>query len=225
MRVLLIEDSDALRRNITIGLKKLGYAVDNAATGTDGLNMALLGEYDIVILDLMLPHLDGMEILTVLRKKNIDTRIIILSARSEPDDKVNGIIAGADDYLAKPFSFDELCARMVNLMRRGKLVHSDDKVVVGDFTLDLQSKLLLLNQTPVDLTPNEYRIVECLFYNKNRIVTSERLSESIAGSYDMVSKNAIEAHLSAVRKKVRKLGGELPVKNKRGFGYMVAEEL
>ncbi|AYA63444.1 response regulator transcription factor [Alteromonas sp. RKMC-009] len=225
MRVLLIEDSDALRRNITIGLKKLGYAVDNAATGTDGLNMALLGEYDIVILDLMLPHLDGMEILTVLRKKNIDTRVIILSARSGPDDKVNGIIAGADDYLAKPFSFDELCARMVNLMRRGKLVHSDDKVVVGDFTLDLQSKLLLLNQTPVDLTPNEYRIVECLFHNKNRIVTSERLSESIAGSYDMVSKNAIEAHLSAVRKKVRKLGGELPVKNKRGFGYMVAEEL
>ena len=222
---MLIEDSDALRRNITIGLKKLGYAVDNAATGTDGLNMALLGEYDIVILDLMLPHLDGMEILTVLRKKNIDTRIIILSARSEPDDKVTGIIAGADDYLAKPFSFDELCARMVNLMRRGKLVHSDDKVVVGDFTLDLQSKLLLLNQTPVDLTPNEYRIVECLFHNKNRIVTSERLSESIAGSYDMVSKNAIEAHLSAVRKKVRKLGGELPVKNKRGFGYMVAEEL
>ena len=97
--------------------------------------------------------------------------------------------------------------------------------MVGDFTLDLQSKLLLLNQTPVDLTPNEYRIVECLFHNKNRIVTSERLSESIAGSYDMVSKNAIEAHLSAVRKKVRKLGGELPVKNKRGFGYMVAEEL
>ncbi len=225
MRVLLIEDSDALRRNITIGLKKLGYAVDNAATGTDGLNMALLGEYDIVILDLMLPHLDGMEILTVLRKKNIDTRIIILSARSEPDDKVNGIIAGADDYLAKPFSFDELCARMVNLMRRGKLVHSDDNVVVGDFTLYLQSKLLLLNKTPVDLTPNEHRIVECLFHNKNRIVTSERLSESIAGSYDMVSKNAIEAHLSAVRKKVRKLGGELPVKNKRGFGYMVAEEL
>ena len=224
MRILLIEDSESLRRSLCLGLQKLGHSVDTAATGTDGLNMALLGEYDILILDIMLPHLDGIDILKVLRRRNIDARVMILSAKSEPNDKVNGIIAGADDYLSKPFSFDELCARLVNLMRRGALLHSADLITVGEFSLDLNSKYLLYKGAEVGLTPNEYKIMECLFLNRNKIITSERLSEFISGSYDSVSKNAIEAHLSAVRRKVREMDGKLPVKNKRGFGYIVAEQ-
>ena len=223
MRILLIEDSDALRKSLHLGLQKLGYSVDTAATGTEGLNMALLGDYDLLILDLMLPHLNGMEILSVLRKRSLHLKVLILSAKSSAEDKVSGLLAGADDYLAKPFSFDELSARLVNLMRRGTLLHRNDEIQIGNFTLDITGKVVLFNGEGLDLTPNEYRIVECLFINKSRIVTSERLSEFIAGSYDSISKNAIEAHLSSVRRKVRERGGELPVKNKRGFGYQVTE--
>lgn len=223
MRILLIEDSDALRKSLTVGLQKLGYAVDTAATGTEGLNMALIGDYDILILDLMLPHLNGMEILKVVRKQNEEIRILILSAKSDPDDKVSGILAGADDYLSKPFSFDELTVRLINLMRRGKLLYSNDEVVVNDFALDLNSKVMRYKGEQLELTPNEFKIIECIFLNKTRVITPERLSESIAGSYDSISKNAIEVHLSCVRRKVRELGGELPVKSKRGFGYIVTE--
>ncbi|MFS1702077.1 response regulator transcription factor [Aestuariibacter sp. GS-14] len=223
MRILLIEDSDALRKSLTVGLQKLGYAVDTAATGTEGLNMALIGDYDILILDLMLPHLNGMEILKVVRKQNVEIRILILSAKSDPDDKVSGILAGADDYLSKPFSFDELTVRLINLMRRGKLLYSNDEVVVNDFALDLNSKVMRYKGEQLELTPNEFKIIECIFLNKTRVITPERLSESIAGSYDSISKNAIEVHLSCVRRKVRELGGELPVKSKRGFGYIVTE--
>lgn len=223
MRILLIEDSDALRKSLTVGLQKLGYTIDTAATGTEGLNMALIGDYDILILDLMLPHLNGMEILKVVRKQNVEIRILILSAKSDPDDKVSGILAGADDYLSKPFSFDELTVRLINLMRRGKLLYSNDEVVVNDFALDLNSKVMRYKGEQLELTPNEFKIIECIFLNKTRVITPERLSESIAGSYDSISKNAIEVHLSCVRRKVRELGGELPVKSKRGFGYIVTE--
>lgn len=220
MRILLVEDSASLRNSLKLGLEKLSYSVDTAATGTEGLNMALIGEYDLLILDLMLPELDGMALLKALRKKNHDIRVLILSARSEPEDKTTGILAGADDYLAKPFSFDELCARLINLMRRGAALHTDDTIVIGDFELNLQAKSFTLKATPFELTPNEYKILECLFVNRNKVITSEKLSEHIAGSYDCVSKNSIEAHLSTARKKARLLGAELPVKNKRGFGYL-----
>ena len=222
MRILFIEDSESLRRSLSLGLEKLGYSVDSAGNGAEGLSMALLGSYDILILDLMLPEVDGMAILKALRKRNIDIRVLILSARSEPEDKAQGILAGADDYLAKPFSFDELAARLINLMRRNTLMHFQDTICVADFKLNFQTKTLSFGTTDLDLTPNEYKIIECLFVNRPKVVTSQRLSEHITGSDDSVSKNAIEAHLSAARKKARRLGGELPIKNKRGFGYIVS---
>ena len=225
MRILLIEDSESLRKSLGLGLRKTGYSVDVAADGAEGLSMALMGEYDILILDLMLPELDGLTILKTLRKRQITLRVLILSARSEPQERASGILAGADDYLSKPFAFDELCARLINLMRRGEPQYHRDIIAVQEFELDLQTRQLCYRQQPVVLTPNEYRIVECLFNNKSRIVSSEMLSEYITGSYDSISKNAIEAHLSTIRRKVRKLGAELPVVNKRGFGYTVSTEL
>ena len=121
MRILLIEDSLSLRNSLSLGLEKLGYSVDTAGTGSEGLSMALLGSYEIIILDMMLPELDGMTILKTLRKRHLETKVIILSARSESEDKVAGLLAGADDYLSKPFSFDELTARLLSLMRKGEL--------------------------------------------------------------------------------------------------------
>ncbi|QJR81487.1 response regulator transcription factor [Alteromonas pelagimontana] len=223
MRILFIEDSTSLRNSLSLGLEKLGYSVDVSADGAEGLSMALMGSYDILILDMMLPEIDGMTILKSLRKKNVDVRVLILSARSDADDKVSGILSGADDYLTKPFSFDELCARLVSLMRRGAATYTDDKVVIGDFTLDVQSKNLAFQGSPIDLTPNEYKVTECMFLNRGKVVSSEKLSEFISGSYDYVSKNAIEAHLSSARKKVRKFGATLPIKSKRGFGYVIVE--
>ena len=222
MRLLLIEDSESLRRSLGLGLQKLGYSVDSTGNGAEGLSMALLEEYDLLILDLMLPHMDGMAILSALRKNNRDIRIIILSARNEPEDKTSGILAGADDYLSKPFSFDELGARLLNLMRRGSTRLKENKVVIQEFELDLQLKQLSYLDNVVSLTPNEYKIIECLFLNKGKVITSETISEHITGHYDNVSKNSIESHLSSARKKVKDVGACLPVKNKRGFGYIVA---
>ena len=119
MRILLIEDSFSLRNSLSLGLEKLGHSVDLAATGPDGLSMAFLGSYDIIVLDRMLPELDGMAILKALRKRRMETKVLILSARAEPAERVEGLLAGADDYLSKPFSFEELSARLLSLMRRG----------------------------------------------------------------------------------------------------------
>lgn len=225
MRLLLIEDSASLRKSLGLGLQKLGNSVDATGDGAEGLNMALQGDYDLLILDLMLPTMDGIAILKTLRQQRQHMRVLILSARSEPEDKTRGILAGADDYLAKPFSFDELHARLLNLMRRAKSIEHCNHITIGACELDLQLKVLSVAGMTIALTPNEYKIVECLFLNRNKLVTSEKLSESIIGSFDSISKNSIEAHLSAVRKKVRSAGADLPVKNKRGFGYLVTDDI
>jgi len=221
MKLLIIEDSVSLRRSLSIGLKNLGFSVDEAGDGVEGLSMAMTGEYELIILDIMLPNIDGITLLQTIRTKTIESRVIILSAKQEPEDRVLGLLTGADDYLTKPFSFDELHARLLNLMRRGGLKMISDIISVDNLSLNLQLKLLTVNKTVIDLTPNEYKIVECLFSNQNKIISAEKLSTYIAGQYDLVSKNSIEAHLSSARKKVRVAGGKLPVQTKRGFGYII----
>ena len=223
MKVLLVEDSSSLRRSITIGLQNLGFTVDDTGDGSDGLTMALSGDYDVIVLDIMLPSIDGLTLLKTLRHNQKETRVLLLSAKSQPEDRVKGLLSGADDYLCKPFSFEELHARLLSLLRRGTLRKDIDKIELGGLTLDMQLKTLRFGKKLIDLTPNEYKIVECLFTNQNTIVTPEKLSEHIAGQYDAVSKNSIEAHLSSARKKTKVAGGELPIATKRGFGYLVAE--
>jgi len=223
MRVLLVEDSVSLRRSLTIGLQNLGFTVDETGDGSAGLSMALIGDYDVIILDIMLPSIDGLTLLKTLRQNHKDTRVLLLSAKSQPEDRVKGLLTGADDYLTKPFSFEELHARLLSLLRRGTLRKDIDKIDVGGLTLDMQLKTLRFGKKLINLTPNEYKIVECLFNNQNTVVTPEKLSEHIAGQYDAISKNSIEAHLSSARKKTKVAGAELPITTKRGFGYLVAE--
>ena len=221
MKLLIIEDSVSLRRSLRVGLENLGFTIDETGDGAEGLSMAMSGEYELVILDIMLPSLDGITLLQTIRAKQLDVRVLILSAKQEPADRVMGLLTGADDYLTKPFSFDELHARLLNLMRRGGLKTISDVIRIDNLALNLQLKLLQVGGTSVDLTPNEYKIVECLFSNQNKVITAEKLSSYIAGQYDLVSKNSIEAHLSSARKKVRVAGGELPIQTKRGFGYII----
>ncbi|EKE82074.1 response regulator transcription factor [Idiomarina xiamenensis] len=221
MNVLLIEDSASLRRSLSVGLNNLGFTVDDTGDGSQGLSMALMGDYDVIVLDLMLPNLDGLTLLKTLRRENKDTRVLILSAKSQPEERVQGLLSGADDYMSKPFSFDELHARLLCLSRRGTLKLTSDVVYYDNFALDLQLKTFNANNRQIELTPNEYKIIECLFTHQNKVITPEKLSTYISGNYDSISKNAIEAHLSAARKKVKKLGFELPIKTKRGFGYWI----
>ncbi|GKW53687.1 response regulator [Pseudoalteromonas shioyasakiensis] len=221
MKLLIIEDSVSLRRSLRIGLENLGFTIDETGDGAEGLSMAMTGEYELIILDIMLPSIDGITLLQTIRAKQLDVRVLILSAKQEPEDRVKGLLTGADDYLTKPFSFDELHARLLNLMRRGGLKTISDVIRIDNLALNLQLKLLQVNDTVIDFTPNEYKIVECLFSNQNKVITAEKLSTYIAGQYDLVSKNSIEAHLSSARKKVRAAGGELPIQTKRGFGYII----
>ena len=223
MRILLIEDSLSLRNSLSLGLEKLGYSVDTAGTGSEGLSMALLGSYEIIILDMMLPELDGMTILKTLRKRHLETKVIILSARSESEDKVAGLLAGADDYLSKPFSFDELTARLLSLMRRGAVNCLNDQVTINSLTLNIQFKTLSYNNGIINLTPNEYKIVECIFLNRHKIVTSEMLSEFILEAMTISQKMLLKLTFPQQGKKVRKSGASLPITSKRGFGYRVIE--
>lgn len=221
MKILIIEDSTSLRRSLKIGLSNLGFTVDDTGDGSEGLSMALAGDYSLLILDLMLPSVDGSSILKAIRKANKELRVLILSARDLTEDKVEGLLNGADDYLTKPFSFDELHVRLLCLMRRGNLQIDKNKILVGNFSLDLHLKQLYCDGQDANLTPNEYKLVECLFTNQGKIISPEKLSEYLAGQYDAIAKNSIEAHLSTTRKKTRQLGYDLPIKTKRGFGYFV----
>lgn len=221
MKILVIEDSTSLRRSLKIGLSNLGFTVDDTGDGSEGLSMALAGDYSLLILDLMLPSVDGTAILKAIRKANKDLRVLILSARDLTEDKIEGLLNGADDYLTKPFSFDELHVRLLCLMRRGSLNIDSTTITIGAFCLDLDLKQLHCDGRDANLTPNEYKLVECLFSNQGKVICPEKLSEYLAGQYDAVAKNSIEAHLSSTRKKTRVLGYDLPIKTKRGFGYFV----
>ncbi|CAM2846164.1 response regulator transcription factor [Vibrio mytili] len=223
MKLLIIEDSEPLRRSLRVGLSNLGFTVDDSGDGAQGLSMALVNHYDAIILDMMLPSLDGMDVLKTLRKKENGPRVLILSAKTQTQDRIDGLLEGADDYLTKPFSFEELHARLLAITRRGLTQSMNTHIRIGDFDLDTATKTFSYQQQPIELTKNEFMIVQCLFNAKGRVVTVEMISESVVGSFDHLSKNAIEAHLSSIRKKVRQYGGQLPIRNKRGFGYMIVE--
>jgi DNA-binding response OmpR family regulator len=221
LKILIIEDSNSLRRSLKVGLSNLGFTVDDTGDGSEGLSMVLAGDYSLLILDLMLPSVDGTAILKALRDAKKDIRVLILSARDLTEDKIQGLLNGADDYLTKPFSFDELHVRLLCLMRRGSLNINDSKINIGTFSLDLHLKQFHCNGIDANFTPNEYKLVECLFTNQGKVISPEKLSEYLAGQYDAIAKNSIEAHLSSARKKVREIGYDLPIKTKRGFGYLV----
>ncbi|GAC36343.1 transcriptional regulatory protein cusR [Paraglaciecola psychrophila 170] len=221
LKILIIEDSNSLRRSLKVGLSNLGFTVDDTGDGSEGLSMVLAGDYSLLILDLMLPSVDGTAILKALRDAKKNIRVLILSARDLTEDKIQGLLNGADDYLTKPFSFDELHVRLLCLMRRGSLNINDSKINIGTFSLDLHLKQFHCNGIDANFTPNEYKLVECLFTNQGKVISPEKLSEYLAGQYDAIAKNSIEAHLSSARKKVREIGYDLPIKTKRGFGYFV----
>ncbi len=152
MKLLIIEDSETLRRSLIVGLNHLGFATDDTGDGQEALSMALNNQYDVIILDLMLPGLSGLEILKALRKQKKQTRVLILSAKTDTQDRVEGLLQGADDYLTKPFSFEELHARILTIMRRGSLEQVDQTLSIDEFCVNLADKTFLYQGQVIDLT-------------------------------------------------------------------------
>jgi DNA-binding response OmpR family regulator len=206
-----------------MGLRKFGYAVDAASDGERALQMIEIYEYDAIVLDWNLPKIDGIDVLRVIRKDKPDIKVLILSARSEVEDKIYGLDTGANDYMVKPFHFKELEARLRALLRR-RFIQSDTRLSYGEIILDTALKTVYIQNTPIELTKKEYGILEYLMFNKDKIVSTEEIMEHLwDSSFDGFS-NSLKVHINSLKKKLSIFLGEQEViKNKRGFGYYIAE--
>lgn len=217
MRVLYVEDEKYLADAVTYLLKKSGVAVDWAANGNDGLELSLKGNYDCLVLDIMLPGLSGLEILRTLRARQITTPVIMLSALSEVDDKVRALEEGADDYLAKPFKTSELIARLHALVRRPPLPKSR-LLKYGDLTYDPDNHTL--NQLP--LTVKESAIMNLFMQNPGQLLPKERILSYVWG--DTANSSYAEVYISYLRKKFKQLGSKVTIKTMRGLGYKIVNK-
>lgn len=220
MRLLLVEDEKRMAQALTELLRLEKYEVDHCADGISGLEAVQSGIYDIVILDVMLPGMSGLEIVKKARKAGIRTPILMLTAKGELDDKVTGLDSGADDYLTKPFLTKELLARLRALARRN--IHSSDGTLsFGDISLDTGTTALVCtaNQQNVRLSEKEYRILEYLIANQGQILTREQLAVKIWGFDSDAEYNNVEVYMSFTRKKLAFVGAKTTIKAVRGVGY------
>ena len=215
MRILIIEDEIDLAKSLARGLKDEGYAVDTANDGEEGLFSALSNDYDAVVLDIMLPKIDGWKILEKLRSKK-KTPVLMLTARDQTADRVRGLDSGADDYLIKPFDLEEVLARIRAIIRRSANLTSNS-ITVGDVILNLASKTVTLKNKAIDLTAREYSLVEFLALHKGEVITRTQLYEHLFDENESSLSNLLDVHVSKIRKK---LGPDFVV-TRRGHGYCV----
>jgi two-component system OmpR family response regulator len=215
MRILIVEDEIDLQRGLARALRDEGYAVDTADNGEDGLFNAEGTDYDAVILDVMMPKLDGWEVLARLRKKK-KTPVLMLTARDTSRDRVRGLDTGADDYLVKPFDLPELLARLRALIRRSANKASNT-IKLGDVTLDTAARSVTLKREPVELTAREYALLEFLALHRGEVVTRTQLYEHLFDENEASLSNLLDVHVSNLRKK---LGGEF-ITTRRGHGYCI----
>lgn len=222
MRLLIVEDEKELCDTVAKSLYGAGYEVDTCYDGDEALDYILLDDYDLIVLDLNLPGTDGMDILRELRKKNEETKVLILSARSQIADKVEGLDAGANDYMEKPFHLQELEARIRSLTRR-KFVQKDICLDCGELTFDTRKREAYAKGIPVALTRKENGILEYLILNQGRPVSQEELIEHVwDASVDSFS-GSVRVHMSSLRKKLKAALGYDPIVNKVGEGYEIGE--
>ena len=223
MRILVVEDERALCETIVRSLRRLAYSVDPCYDGDTAIDLLGSERYDLVLLDLNLPGADGMTVLRTLRQTDRETRVLILSARSEVADKVEGLDAGANDYLAKPFHLEELEARIRSLTLR-QFTQNDVVLHCGPLSFDARSRTATAAGQPLALTRKETGILEYLLLHRGRPVSQEELLEHVwDNSVDHFS-NSIRVHISALRKKLRAALGYDPVRNRIGEGYLIEEE-
>lgn len=222
MKLLLVEDMKYLRESIAMGLRKGGYAVDVSGDGEEGLWMAETGDYDLLILDVMLPKLDGLQLLERYRQKGGRSLALMLTAKDTLEDKVSGLKTGADDYLVKPFAMEELEARVEALCRRGYGIRQT-VIKADELEVDLSLKQVRQAGTVVPLKPREYRILEYLAMRRGEVVSRMEIEVKIYGDTDEVRSNTIESAISSLRKKLFDAGSGSPIETRVGMGYLFIE--
>ena len=220
MRLLIVEDEMVLCSSIAEGLRLDGYEADTCQDGLNALELCNVENYDLIILDLNLPGMDGMEVLRHIRAKDSETGVLILSARGQIADKVAGLDAGANDYLTKPFHFEELEARVRSLTRR-KFVQENVCLVCGEISFDTKSRTAYAKGQPLSLTRKEAGLLEYLLLHQGQIISQEEMLEHLWDSSVNSFSNSIRVHVSSLRKKLRTALGYDPIQNKVGQGYLI----
>ena len=221
MKMLLIEDDRLIADFIKKGMKEAGFFIDHAEDGLKGLDSALNGSYDIAIIDLMLPKLDGLSVITQLREKKVNLPIIILSARRTVDERISGLQSGGDDYLTKPFSFSELQARVEALLRRSSNVVESTTLSIKDLSLDLLARTVVREGKKIDLQPKEFALLEYLIRNTGRVVSKTMIMERVWDYNFDPRTNIVEARISKLREKVDKDFATPLIHTVRGLGYVL----
>jgi len=223
MRLLVAEDSLRLRQTLAVAFRRSGYAVDDTGDGADALWMAKEGTYDTIILDIMLPGLDGLSILRELRGGGHETPVLLLTARDAVPDRVLGLQAGADDYLSKPFALEELLARVQALCRRRYGKHNP-LLVLADLTLDTSSRNVTRNGVPLDLTAREYSILEYLMRRKGEVVSRTEIEAHVYDDLSSPLSNVVDSAICVLRSKLAAGGNPAPlIHTRRGQGYIISE--
>jgi len=224
MKLLVIEDDREAAAYIAKGLSESGYVVDCAADGREGLFMATSGSYDALVVDRMLPQMDGLALIAALRSADIRTPVLILSALGAVDDRVKGLRAGGDDYLTKPFAFAELLARLEALLRRGGGNAATTKLRVGDLEMDLLARSVTRGGQDLELLPREFRLLEFLMRHAGQVVTRTMLLEGVWDYHFDPQTNVIDVHVSRLRQKVDKPFPTPLIHTVRNAGYMLRAE-
>ena len=223
MKILLVEDEERLLESIREGLVHSGYVVDTALDGEEGSFMAFTNDYDLIILDIHLPKKDGFEILREIRERDREVNIIMLTALSDVDDRVKGFDLGANDYVLKPFHFEELKARIRSLLRRQTTI-KNAVIETSGISFDTTKRTFTIDGENLRLTAKEAGILEYLFFNLGRYVTTEELMEHVWNDEVDLFSNVVRVHMSALRKKLKARLGKNIIRNEIGKGYIIDEE-
>jgi DNA-binding response OmpR family regulator len=222
VRLLLVEDSLRLQRSLGLGLRRLGYALDIAADGAEGLRLAESNAYDVIILDLMLPGLDGLSLLRRLREGGGDAHVLILTARDTVDERVRGLQTGADDFLVKPFAFAELLARVQALVRR-RHGQKNPRLSVGPLEIDTAARTVSREGAPLALTPREYALLEYLATRQGQVVSRDEIEEHLYEGRIELNSNAVDSAVCALRRRLDPPGTPSLIETRRGLGYVFRE--
>jgi two-component system, OmpR family, response regulator len=225
MKILLVEDNERVTRFVVKGLQESGHTTDHAGNGRDGLFLAASERYDVIVMDRMLPgNIDGLTIIEALRKSGNHTPILILSALSDVDERINGLRAGGDDYLTKPFAFGELLARLDALTRRGRQDATQTSLEVGDLKMDLLSRKVTRDNRTVQLQPREFKLLEYLMRHAGQVVTRTMLLENVWDYHFDPQTNVVDVHISKLRQKIDADSAHSLLKTVRNAGYMISAE-
>ena len=223
MKILVIEDDKKTASFIIKGLQQGGFAVEHAADGEDGLHHLSTESYDVAVVDIMLPKLDGLTLINEIRKKKVMTPVIVLSAKSSVDDRIKGLHVGGDDYLVKPFAFSELLARIQALIRRANSIAEPASLTIGELSIDLLGRKVSLSGKNIELQPKEFALLEYLMRNHGRVVSKTMIMEHVWDYNFDPQTNVVEARICHLREKIDILPGRKFIHTIRGAGYVLEE--